>query len=225
MRLHKIATQSYFKTSLVALAIVSACATAQKPAVDPTAPGITTVYIVRHAEKSTMVPNDPDPDITSTGRRRAEALASRLGTSGVTAIIISQFKRTQETAQPLAAALRIQPEMIPAGTQGSSDSVAAAVLRHRGGKVLIVGHSNTIPGIIAALGGPRLPNLCDNEYSNLFVMYVGASVYFNTLWPFLLLPLVLIVIQRGVIDREERYLEGKFGDDYIDYKMRVRRWL
>src|SRR5258708_30864439 len=118
MRLHKIATQSYFKTSLVALAIVSACATAQKPAVDPTAPGITTVYIVRHAEKSTMVPNDPDPDITSTGRRRAEALASRLGTSGVTAIIISQFKRTQETAQPLAAALRIQPEMIPAGTQG-----------------------------------------------------------------------------------------------------------
>jgi phosphohistidine phosphatase SixA len=175
MKRHKIARQFYLKTSIVALAIVSACATAQKPTVDPTAPGITTVYIVRHAEKSTMVPNETDPDITSVGQRRAEALASRLGTSGVTAIIISQFKRTQETAQPLAAALRIQPEMIPAGTQGSSDSVAAAVLRHRGGKVLVVGHSNTIPGIIAALGGPRLPSLCDNEYSNLFVMYIPAS--------------------------------------------------
>jgi len=74
-------------TSVVALAIVSACATAQTPTVDPTASGITTVYIVRHAEKSTMAPTNPDPDITSAGQRRAEALASRLGTAGVTAII------------------------------------------------------------------------------------------------------------------------------------------
>ena len=175
MRQHKIVRQFYLKTSVVALAIVSACATVQKPTVDPSAPGITTVYIVRHAEKSTMVASDPDPDLTSVGQRRAEALASRLGTAGVTAIIATQFKRSQETAQPLAAALRIQPEIIPAGARSSSDSVAAAVLRHRGGKVLIVGHSNTIPGIIEALGGPRLPNLCDNEYSNLFLMYIPAS--------------------------------------------------
>jgi phosphohistidine phosphatase SixA len=175
MRRHKIARQFYLKPSVVALAIVSACATAQKPVVDQTAPGVTTVYIVRHAEKSTMVANDPDPDLTSVGQRRAQALASRLGTAGVTAIIISQFKRSQETAQPIAAALGIQPEIIPAGARTSSDSVAAAVLRHRGGKVLIVGHSNTIPGIIQALGGPLLPNLCDNEYSNLFLIYLPAS--------------------------------------------------
>lgn len=62
-------------------------------------------------------------------------------------------------------------------------------------------------------------------YLALAIVYVGIALYFDTLWPFLLLPLVLIVIQRGVIDREERYLEGKFGGDYIDYKMRVRRWL
>jgi phosphohistidine phosphatase SixA len=175
MKRHKIARQFYLKTSVVALAIVSACASAQKPTVDPTAPGITTVYIVRHAEKSTMNPTDPDPDLTSMGRRRAEALASRLGTAGVTAIITTQFKRTQETAQPLAAALRIDPEIIPAGLQGSYDSVTAAVLRHRGGKVLIVSHSLTIAGIIEALGGPRFPNLCDNQYSNIFVMYIPAS--------------------------------------------------
>jgi phosphohistidine phosphatase SixA len=175
MRQHKIARQFYLKASVVALAIVSACATTQKTTVDPAAPGITTVYIVRHAEKSTMVASDPDPDLTSVGQRRAEALASRLGTAGVTAIITSQFKRTQETARPIASALRIQPEIIAAGSQTSSDSVAAAVLRHRGGKILIVGHSNTIPGIIEALGGPRLPNLCDNEYSNLFLMYIPAS--------------------------------------------------
>ena len=62
-------------------------------------------------------------------------------------------------------------------------------------------------------------------YLSMAIIYIGISLFFNTLWPFLLLPLVLIVIQRGVIDREERYLEGKFGGDYIDYKSRVRRWI
>ena len=81
----------------------------------------------------------------------------------------------ERASQCATSALRIQPEIIAAGSQTSSDSVAAAVLRHRGGKILIVGHSNTIPGIIEALGGPRLPNLCDNEYSNLFLMYIPAS--------------------------------------------------
>ncbi len=62
-------------------------------------------------------------------------------------------------------------------------------------------------------------------YLSMTLMYVGISLLLNTLWPLLLLPLVLIVIQRGVIEREERYLEAKFGTDYIDYKLRVRRWL
>jgi len=62
-------------------------------------------------------------------------------------------------------------------------------------------------------------------YLALAIVYIGVAFFFNTLWPFLLLPLVIIVIQRGVIDREERYLEGKFGSDYIDYKSRVRRWI
>jgi len=62
-------------------------------------------------------------------------------------------------------------------------------------------------------------------YLALAIIYIGVAIFFNTLWPFLLLPLVLIVVQRGVIDREERYLEGKFGSDYIDYKSRVRRWI
>jgi protein-S-isoprenylcysteine O-methyltransferase Ste14 len=62
-------------------------------------------------------------------------------------------------------------------------------------------------------------------YLAMALMYVGISLLFNALWPLLLLPLVLIVIQRGVIEREERYLDGKFGSDYVDYRSRVRRWL
>ena len=62
-------------------------------------------------------------------------------------------------------------------------------------------------------------------YLSLALIYVGISIFLNTLWPLLLLPLVLIVVQRGVIEREERYLAGKFGSDYVDYKTRVRRWI
>lgn len=62
-------------------------------------------------------------------------------------------------------------------------------------------------------------------YLAMAVIYIGIAIFFNSLWPFLLLPLVLLVIQRGVIEREERYLEGKFGSDYVDYRSRVPRWL
>jgi protein-S-isoprenylcysteine O-methyltransferase Ste14 len=62
-------------------------------------------------------------------------------------------------------------------------------------------------------------------YLAMAVIYIGIAIFFNSLWPFLLLPLVMLVMQRGVIEREERYLEGKFGSDYADYRSRVRRWL
>jgi phosphohistidine phosphatase SixA len=173
---NRIAREFYLMFSIAALAVIAACATAQQPAVGaPPGAGVTTVYLVRHAEKSTAVPSDPDPDITAAGERRAEALATRLGASGVTAIIATQFKRTQETAQPLAAEAGVIPEIVPAGGRSHADSVAAAVMRHRGSRILVVGHSNTLAGIIAALGGPRLPNLCDSQYSDLFVMYIPVS--------------------------------------------------
>ena len=62
-------------------------------------------------------------------------------------------------------------------------------------------------------------------YLSMALIYVGISLFFNSWWPIFLLPLVLLVIQRGVIEREERYLERKFGDGYLAYKQRVRRWL
>ena len=57
------------------------------------------------------------------------------------------------------------------------------------------------------------------------LIYVGVAVMMNSAWPLFMLPLVLVIIHRGVIQREERYLEQKFGDDYISYKERVRRWI
>ena len=62
-------------------------------------------------------------------------------------------------------------------------------------------------------------------YLSLTILYAGIAILRNALWAILLLPLVLYVIQREVIEREERYLERTFGEEYLDYKTRVRRWV
>ena len=62
-------------------------------------------------------------------------------------------------------------------------------------------------------------------YLSMAMIYTGVASLANSLSCMLLLPAVLLVIQRGVIEREERYLEGKFGEEYLRYKAQVRRWI
>jgi protein-S-isoprenylcysteine O-methyltransferase Ste14 len=62
-------------------------------------------------------------------------------------------------------------------------------------------------------------------YLGLVLLYLGVTLWVDTLWPLLFLPLVLFMVQRFVIAREERYLEAKFGESYRGYKARVRRWI
>ena len=62
-------------------------------------------------------------------------------------------------------------------------------------------------------------------YLSMTLIYAGITALANTLPAALLLPAVLAVMRRGVIEREERYLERKFGDEYLDFKARVRRWI
>lgn len=62
-------------------------------------------------------------------------------------------------------------------------------------------------------------------YLAMTLIYAGIASLANALWAILLLPGALLVIQRGVIEREERYLERKFGKEYLRYKSRVRRWI
>lgn len=165
-----LTAEFYGKLCIAALLLIAGCVTARQ-----TVPEVTTVYLVRHGEKSTVVANDPDPVLTAAGRARANALAVRLANVGITNVISTQWTRTRETAQPLASVLGLTTEIVPTGGSAFADSAAAAVLRHRGGTILVVGHSNTIASVIAALGGPRLPDLCDSEHSNLFVMRITRS--------------------------------------------------
>ena len=62
-------------------------------------------------------------------------------------------------------------------------------------------------------------------YLSMTLLYTGIAFVFNTSWPVILLPAVLMLIQYGVIRREERYLESKFGPEYAQYRAKVRRWL
>jgi len=62
-------------------------------------------------------------------------------------------------------------------------------------------------------------------YVSLTLFYIGLTLAVNALWPLVLLPAVLLVVRRGVVEREERYMERKFGDAYRAYRARVRRWV
>ncbi len=62
-------------------------------------------------------------------------------------------------------------------------------------------------------------------YLSMTMIYAGVGALANALWAILLLPVALLVMRRGVIEREERYLERKFGEEYLRYKARVRRWI
>jgi broad specificity phosphatase PhoE len=142
----------------------------------PPGDAATIVVLVRHAEKAAG-PGD-DPPLTPDGRRRAEALATGVKDAQPTAVITTQLHRTVETARPSAAAAGVTPEEISIDASKIPQNVAtvaAAVRNHAGETVLVVGHNNTVPAIIAALGGPQLPIICDTVYDKLFVLVLGKD--------------------------------------------------
>ena len=133
------------------------------------------VVLVRHAEKATTGGNDPS--LSEAGQTRAKALVTALNDAGVSAVITTQYKRTSETGDAVATARNLQSEKIAiAGTTAAHiESVVAALRKHPGEVVLVVGHSNTIPAIVTALGGPKVPDLCDANYATMFVLHMGKD--------------------------------------------------
>jgi broad specificity phosphatase PhoE len=124
------------------------------------------VVLVRHAEREAT---GSDPHLSADGRVRAKQLAAMLAAAGVDAIFTSRFRRTQETAAPVAAQLHITPVEL-------KDDVAAAKqqVRAAGKVVLVVGHSDTVPALIGALGGPAV-TIGDGEFNRLFILYVNRT--------------------------------------------------
>jgi len=153
----------------------AALVVAPSPAPPPPDSADTVVLVVRHAEKAGPSGDVPLSDV---GHARARALVSLGREAGVSAVITTQFQRTRQTGAPLAEALGITPEV--ANVQGTVPEHASAIAamvrqRHAGKSVLVVGHSNTVPAIVHALGGPRLPDICDEVYDDLFTVIVPAD--------------------------------------------------
>ena len=130
---------------------------------------ITTVILVRHAEKN-IEPNNPDPDLSPAGQARAQELARMFSEAGVNVIYATQYKRTQETVKPLADRLGLSVNQI--NSKQSADLVRRILTAHRGQTVFVAGHNNTVPEIVAALGGGDFPAIPENEYDNMFIVTV-----------------------------------------------------
>lgn len=161
--------------SVLALALLlGACSPQMAP---PAAPEAATVLIlVRHAEKAA----EPaaDPPLTEAGYARAIALADALEDAGVEVLIGSQFRRTVDTLVPLADRLGVEVETRPL-TGDPAEAARALALdlarEHAGQTVLVAGHSNTVPAMIAALTGEPMADLDDTDYDGLYVVVLDGG--------------------------------------------------
>jgi broad specificity phosphatase PhoE len=132
---------------------------------------VPTTVLIRHAD----VPAGAgiDPALSAEGLARARELRHVLRDTGIGAIFVTQFRRTKETAKPLAEDLGITPTVI--------DDVEPLVTAIRalppGSRALVVGHTNTVPDVISGLGGPAIPAIGATEFDNLFVQAQGRLIH------------------------------------------------
>jgi broad specificity phosphatase PhoE len=132
------------------------------------------IYVVRHAERAD---DSADAELSSEGIRRSNELSALLASAGVSRIFTSERKRTIQTAAPLARVLHLESAIVNASDED------ALIQRVRGSRpsdrVLIVGHSNTVPSIIRRLGATETITIADAEFDNLFIVVpqkAGAPV-------------------------------------------------
>jgi len=130
---------------------------------------VLTVILVRHGEK-VIDPSNPDVDLSPAGQARAQEIVRVFGEAGINAIYATQYKRTQQTVKPLADKLGVPVTIV--NSRNTADLVAQIRAQHSGQTVFIAGHNNSVPEIIAALGGPQYPTIPETEYDNLFIMTV-----------------------------------------------------
>jgi phosphohistidine phosphatase SixA len=123
------------------------------------------IYIVRHAERADQ---SADSGLSTEGVGRSYKLRDMLHDAGITRIFTTELRRTIETAAPLAAAGHVTPQSIP-GTdvEALASRITAADARDR---VLVVGHSNTVPALLRALHVDAAITIADDAYDNLFIV-------------------------------------------------------
>jgi broad specificity phosphatase PhoE len=128
------------------------------------------VFVVRHAER---LDSSTDSPLSAEGQARAARLAQMLQDARVTTVIATEFKRTQDTAKPLAALLRLPVQQVAAtDLEGLLVRLRAAGPR---GRVLVVSHSDRVPAILAALGYKEEVAIASTEYDSFWMVVPGNS--------------------------------------------------
>ncbi len=133
----------------------------------------TTVIFVRHAEK-TAEPAD-DPLLSLAGQQRATELARQLVdadvVAGIDAVYATPYRRTVDTAKPVADALGLP---ITSYDAADTETIMEQIVRkHKGKIVLVVGHSNTLPALIGNMGASKkVPVIDENEYDNIYIVSI-----------------------------------------------------
>jgi phosphohistidine phosphatase SixA len=142
------------------------------------APPPSAVVVVRHAERASSV--DRDSPLSAEGMVRAASLDSLLRDAKVGAVIVTPFRRTAETAVQVVLRNNLTPMVVPVTGEVSAHAAQVAELaKSQGGVVLVVGHSNTVGAIVAALGGASdIGNLCERNHDQVFtVTFSKAGVH------------------------------------------------
>jgi broad specificity phosphatase PhoE len=138
------------------------------------------IFVVRHAERAPLPGQSgaavqgmmgEDPPLNAAGEQRAAKLASVLASAGIRHIYTSEYRRTRQTADPLAKQLELTPVIAAAK---DPDPLIAQVRRAQG-NVLIVGHANTMPDLLKKLGVTEAVTIGDNDYDNLFIVFRNAA--------------------------------------------------
>lgn len=130
------------------------------------------IVLVRHAEKTNL--QIDDPQLSPQGEMRAVALITALNRTPLSQLIATQYQRTQQTLAPMSKIRHLPVTIVPAQKpiEEHIQQIVEQVYAVKGNS-LIVGHSNTIPLIIKALGGPEISAINENDYSQLFLLSIG----------------------------------------------------
>jgi len=161
--------------SIFLLLALSACSAAENDADDPALSNSAhEIFLVRHAEKQT----GNDPSLTAAGKRRAETLARLMSDKKLTHIHSTNYRRTLETAAPVASQTGIEVQVY----DPSNLELFADELRATPGVHLVVGHSNTTPQLVMALGGDPGSEIDEgSEYDRLYLINLKSDVPLSTL--------------------------------------------
>jgi len=128
---------------------------------------VTTIILVRHAEKEVTPSNDPPLSVE--GIERAKSLSHVVEDAGIDAIFATEYQRTQATVRPAADNLGLS--IIIINSNNTEVLINTIYSEYKGKEILVAGHSNTVPGIMEALGIFNPPIITENAYDNLFIVH------------------------------------------------------